>query len=154
MSRRAVVSTVLVFFVLGAAGMAQAGPQDVANDISQHVMSPFCPGVTLHDCPSDNAIQLRAQIARWAADGMSKRQIMDRLVAQYGETIRAEPPTSGTGLLAWLLPALAVSTGIVIGGAIAVRWSRNRSPDKDGAPIPSALHSRIEAELRELRSRL
>ena len=133
---------------------ALAAPQDVANDISQHVMSPFCPGVTLHDCPSDNAAQLRAQIATWAADGMTKQQIMDRLVSQYGETIRAEPPTSGTGLLAWLLPGVAVAAGLAIAALIAMRWSRRRPESELQTSAPSALHQRIEAELGELRSKL
>lgn len=143
---------VIVCVSVGAAGAT--APQDVANDISQQVMSPFCPGVTLHDCPSDNAVELRAQIAAWAAEGMSKQEILDRLESQYGETIRAEPPTSGTGLLAWVLPAAAVVFGLALASVIALRWSRRRpSPALPPSP-PSPLHDRIEAELGELRGRL
>jgi cytochrome c-type biogenesis protein CcmH/NrfF len=146
------LSTIVLCTIL--AGASVAAPQDVANDISQHVMSPFCPGVTLHDCPSDNAIELRAQIAKWSAGGMSKQQIMDRLIAQYGETIRAEPATSGTGLLAWVLPGVAVAIGVVIASIAALRWSRRRPIERHGAVVATALHKRVEAELAELREKL
>ena len=46
----------MTLVVLALAGPVSAqSPEDLANDISQKVMSPFCPGVTLHDCPSQSA---------------------------------------------------------------------------------------------------
>lgn len=144
-----------LFLVLAVSTAAPAAtPQDVANTISERIMSPFCPGVTLHDCPSDNAVQLRADIASWAAAGMTSAEIMDRLVNQYGDGIRAEPPKSGTGLLAWVLPGLAVAFGMGIAAWIAIRWSKRRPLTATAGSVAPVLHSRIEAELDRLRSEL
>lgn len=152
--RLTAISAIVLVAALVAPAAHGSSPQDVANDIAEHVMSPFCPGVTLHDCPSDNAVQLRAQIARWSAAGMTKAQIMSRLIDQYGDEIRAEPPARGTGLLAWLLPGIAVAVGLALAAGIAMRWSR-RSRDRSTAPVASSpLHERVEAELMELRGRL
>jgi cytochrome c-type biogenesis protein CcmH len=58
------------------------------------------------------------------AAGDSEQEIKDALVAEFGPEVLAEPPGSGFGLLAWLLPL-----GALLGGAIAVgllirAWSR------------------------------
>jgi len=50
----AAVATCLILLAAPAA----AAPEDVANDISNEIMSPFCDGVTLHDCPSQEALDL------------------------------------------------------------------------------------------------
>jgi cytochrome c-type biogenesis protein CcmH len=115
-------------------------------------MSPYCPGVTLHDCPSDAAIALRERIEGWARDGLSRAQIMDRLEAEFGAGIRARPPTSGRGLLAWLLPVVAVMGGLAIAWLVARRWSARRATPAIDEPVGSpSERARIEAELAALR---
>ncbi len=74
----------LVVLALASPVSAQS-PEDLANDISQKVMSPFCPGVTLHDCPSQSALDMRDRIEGYARSGMSEAAIMDRLEAEYGD---------------------------------------------------------------------
>lgn len=129
-------------------------PQDVANDISARIMSPFCPGVTLHDCPSDRASELRAEIASWAANGASEAEIVGRLENEYGGgTIRAVPPDEGAGLLVWLVPFAAAAGGGVLAWWAARRWSAAR---RDEGPAPTPLspedRSRVAQELRTLRA--
>lgn len=109
---------------------AQAAPEDTANRISENVMSPFCPGVTLHDCPSPLADELREQIRGWAATGMSEQRIMDRLVAEYGEEVRAIPPGDGGGITAWIVPALVALAGAGFAGMLARRWTQARERDR------------------------
>ena len=55
-----VVASILMVLTLAAPAMA--APQDIANDISENIMSPYCPGVTLHDCPSDSAVGKRSSV--------------------------------------------------------------------------------------------
>lgn len=140
-----IAALLAVLWMLGG-GQALAAPEDVANEVSQEIMSPYCPGVTLHDCPSGAATDLRYRIATWAEDGWSKERILDHLEAEFGDVIRATPPSSGAGLIAWILPALAV-----LGGAIAVvfivkTWSdRRNSPPPP--PISGSDRKRLETEL-------
>lgn len=146
--RRATTAGALAFVVLVALApiSASAGPQDVANSISEQVMSPFCPGVTLHDCPSDNAIQLRSQISLWAAQGWSRQRIMDKLLAEYGPDIRAVPSDRGASLMVWLLPAVAVLLGAAIALVLARRWSKKTDSDP---PVASTLAPRDRQRLEE-----
>lgn len=133
---------------------AQAGAQDDANYISQHVMSPFCPGVTLHDCPSDSAVALRDRITAMAENGMTRAQIMAELEREYGATIRAEPLKSGTGLIAWMLPALAAIGAASIAWMLLRKWARvpETPPAHDpDAHITPTDRRRLDAELDRLR---
>ena len=70
------LAVVAFLLLLGGAAPAWASGQDVANQVSQRVMSPYCEGVTLHDCPSQKAAELRGRIARWARNGMTEEEII------------------------------------------------------------------------------
>lgn len=143
-----------IIILVALSNPAIAAPQDVANDISQHIMSPFCPGVTLHDCPSDSAVALRDRITGLAEEGFSRSQIMDQLIAEYGNSIRAEPPRSGSGLVAWLLPAFAALGAAGLAWSLLRRWAHEPEqingydPDRH---ITASDQRRLDAELDRLR---
>ena len=144
-------------------GPAQAAPEDVANRISGEIMSPYCPGVTLHDCPSPQADELRERIRGWAASGWSDDRIMDELVAQFGESIRAVPAADRGGITAWLLPALVALSGMSIATFLARRWTRARALEREKEELAArrALRDttpeqrrRLEAELAAQRAEM
>lgn len=135
---------VLLLVALPSAATA-ASPEDVAVDVSHAVMSPFCPGVTLHDCPSAAADRLRLRIEEWARAGNGRAEILDRLEAEYGPSIRALPPASGAGLAAWLLPAAGLVLGIALAATLARRWAhKERAPV---APLTELERTRLDEEL-------
>jgi cytochrome c-type biogenesis protein CcmH/NrfF len=128
------------FIGLLFASPALAGPEDVASRISNDVMSPFCDGVTLHDCPSAEADELRREIETWARSGMSERAILKRLEREYG-VVRGAPDNAA----AWLFPALAVLVGAVCVLVLSRRWAKR----SHGTParISPEERQRIDAEL-------
>ena len=149
--RRALLLLVTATLV-AAPSVAHADAEDVANAVAREVMSPYCPGVTLHDCPSASAQELRDEIAGWARAGMTRDEILARLEDEFGPSIRAVPQ-GGSGLLAWLLPAAALAAGAAVALLLARRWSRRR-PEAPG-PAPAAspeAAARLNAELDRLRA--
>ena len=136
------MSRVVVAAVIGllVAAPAQAAPEDVASRISSEVMSPFCDGVTLHDCPSAEADELRREIATWARAGMSEQAILDRLEREYG-VVRGTPDNA----VAWILPGLAALGGAVGVLLLARRWAK-RGP-RAPARVSAEDRRRIDAEL-------
>ena len=131
---------------------ALADPQDIANDISREMVSPYCPGITLHDCPSDSSHRLRERITGWAEDGMNKDQIWQRLEDEFGTNIRATPSTSGSGLWAWVLPIGAGVAGVALLVVLTMRWSR-KPPDEpaEQPEVTPEQRRRLEVELAALR---
>ena len=133
-----------------APGAHAADPSQVAADIAANVMSPFCPGLTLHDCPSDAALRLRDRIESWVRRGDSRAEVMARLRREYGPAIAATPPARGPGLVAWLLPAAVALTGGALAWGLARRWSRHDPSHPIVDPSPEERRT-LAAELAELR---
>lgn len=149
--RSAVVAAMLGLIVLATPALA-APPEEAATDLSTEIMSPFCPGVTLHECPSAEALRLRDRIESWFRAGMSETAILDRLEAEYGKGIRATPSGEGFGLAAWLVTAAGVALALGTGFVLMRRWSRK---DNDAAPrasIDPGERGRLDEELARLRT--
>ena len=145
---------VVVLILCLAPGASADEPQDISNAIARDMVSPYCPGITLHDCPSSNSQELRAQITDWAEDGMSEEAIRQQLEEDFGEDIWATPSTSGSGLWAWVLPIAAGLFGIALVAFLATKWSRRSGSDGgDGPPTTPAQRSRLDRELAALRDR-
>jgi cytochrome c-type biogenesis protein CcmH/NrfF len=133
---------VLVVF----AGAARADdPQDIARRVSENIMSPFCDGVTLHDCPSDEADELRRRIESMARAGATEDEIISTLAAEYGDRIRANPSSP----VAWIVPTMALVVGVVAIAVLSRRWIRPTA--RDDSPLDPQARARIDAELSSYR---
>jgi cytochrome c-type biogenesis protein CcmH len=146
------IAALVLAISIATAAPASAAPEDIANDVSQQVMSPFCDGVTLHDCPSEAALELREQIQTWAEGGWSKARIMAELEERFGPSIHATPQDS-EGIGAWALPVGALVAGIALLAALATRWTRRRRRDET-PPVDAEDHARVERELAALRQEM
>lgn len=91
-----------------------AAQQSDADYVFTHFLSPFCPGRTLQDCPSNSATELKDQIKVRIAAGGDKHQIFNDLLGQFGEQYRAAPEAQGFGLLAWIAPAVFLLIGVFV----------------------------------------
>ena len=129
---------------------ASAAPQDVANEVAGEIMSPYCPGVTLHDCPSEPALRMRQRIVSWAEDGWSKERIMQHLEEQWGDVIRSTPPTDGAGLVAWALPGIALLSGLLLAFLAIRSMTARRAPP--APPVSPSDRTRLEQELARMRT--
>ncbi len=141
----------LLVFCAGAGTLAQ-GVSDTelsrqSHRIAQDVMSPFCPGRTLADCPSPDAHAVREQIRELLASGAPESEVRARLAQTYGDAVVGVP----RGALGWLLPALLLLAGAGLLVAVLRRLSAPGSPSE---AQPDAASGALEAELeRELRTR-
>jgi len=122
-----------------------------AAKIFNSTMSPYCPGLLVANCPSPGAARMKEEIRTQLAAGVSPDSVRTWLRAEYGSQVEAVPPAEGFGLLAWIMPALAL-----VGGAAVVAWwlrRRGRVPDHGtGAaePLDPEAQARLEQELAEL----
>lgn len=143
--RSSAIFTAVALALVLAAPHALADAQDVATHVAQEIISPFCPGVTLHDCPSSAGDAMRREILEMAESGMSSDEIIDALVAERGEEILATPSSP----IARILPALLVALGAAVALFLMVRWTgRRRRDGEPGVPaLSGAEHARVQREL-------
>lgn len=156
----AIRSTLVVLALSLAAGAARSqeatlGAQAVdtrANELYDEIMSPFCPGRTLANCPSPQAATMRERVKQQLAAGMSEDEIVDSLFGVYGEIVLGAPRAEGIGILAWVMPAVFLLLGV----ALLATWLRStghRVAAEAAAPAPELdpeQQARLEAELSEL----
>jgi len=184
----AVRGLVLLAFVLavGLGAMATAGPapapadghgapgggaQIVARSDTERAlfqrlvcMCPTCARPRLADCGCGFAQKERTRISRMVIEQhMTEQQVVDALVAEYGEAVLGAPEKGVSGR-AWLI--LYGLGGLAIVGVllVAVRWTRRRrapgavaatvnSPVRDAAAAAAAerrYEEQLEDELREI----
>ena len=96
-------------------------PHPEADKAIGNLRSPYCPGLMLEVCPSPNAGVLRDSIEMLAQEGWDSEQLVEWMIANHGEEWRAIPKTTGTGILAWVLPPAALMMGLGIVGLVLRR---------------------------------
>ena len=118
-------------------------------ELESEVMCLVC-NTTLDQSTSPFADRERALIRRYIAEGDTKSEIKDKLVAQFGIQILAAPPDSGFNILAWWLPIVGIVAAGLALGALAWWWSRGRRGPPEppsGPPIDPELERRLDREL-------
>jgi cytochrome c-type biogenesis protein CcmH/NrfF len=129
----AIVAVVLALLALAPPALA-APAQTSINDIEDEVMCPIC-GTLLELAESPQAQRERVLVKRLIAEGKSKAEVKDALVAQYGSAVLALPQGSGFDLSAYLVPAIAFAAAAVALAFGVRRWRRTarHSGPSDGA---------------------
>lgn len=77
-----------------------------------------CQNQTLADSDAPLAEDLRIEIREMASKGKSDQEIIDYLVARYGDFVLYRPPVKSTTVLLWLGPFLLLLAGLVSLGLI------------------------------------
>jgi cytochrome c-type biogenesis protein CcmH len=127
----------------------RAEPNTDLADIEDEVMCPIC-GTALGLSEAPQADRQREFIRELIAEGRTKEEIKDALVAEYGDEVLAVPEAEGFDLAAWLVPGAAI---LVSAAAIFVgvrRWRRSGSADAEEAPaeLSPAEDERLSADMR------
>ncbi|TNE76062.1 MAG: cytochrome c-type biogenesis protein CcmH [Gammaproteobacteria bacterium] len=79
----------------------------------EELRCPKCQNQNLADSNSPIAADLRDEIFRMLEEGKTDREIVDFLVARYGEFVLYKPPVKETTLVLWLTPALLLLVGLL-----------------------------------------
>ena len=86
-----------------------------------------CQNQTLADSNAPLALDLRNQIREKMQQGASERDIVDYMVARYGDFVLYRPPFKATTALLWAGPILLMIAGLA---ALYFRLARRRAEPK------------------------
>ena len=133
-----------------APALGQAEPQADLADISDEVMCPVCgtPLELAQEAPQAEAE--RDFIRELIAEGKTKDEIKDALVAEYGDAVLAVPGDEGFDLVAWLVPLGAFLLAAVAVVVALRRWRRQRGNEGNGSaagPPDAAGSERLDADM-------
>jgi cytochrome c-type biogenesis protein CcmH/NrfF len=127
--------------------------QKKAAEMYQQVLSPFCPGRSLNDCPSSKAQELKTDMLVKLQSGVSEQEVLEGVFTKFGDQYRAIPKGEGFGRLVWLVPGLFVLTGLALAYYMSTRRTSSPPPASSTVKSTRAISAEEEAELsRELES--
>jgi len=112
---------VLLAFATAAAPAKEAGPAAQDPVLEKRVMALaeelrclVCQNQTLADSNAPLAEDLRSQIRERMREGNSDAQVVDYLVARYGDFVLYRPPLKATTILLWFGPLLLLAAGFAM----------------------------------------
>ncbi|PJG60694.1 cystathionine gamma-synthase [Aeromonas cavernicola] len=97
--------------------------EQMFRELTRELRCPKCQNQDIADSNAGLAKDLRDKTYQMVREGKDKEEIVDYMVARYGNFILYNPPLMASTLILWLGPLLV----IVIGGVVVVMRSR-RSP--------------------------
>lgn len=133
-----------VVLALSATSAAEKGGW--SYQIPKEMMSPYCPGRALSDCPSPQAADLREWIVEQEKAGLSREQVEQELLRVFGDQLLQAPRAEGVGLMAYVFPALA----FLAGGALVFMFLRRQRAATVGPKPGSATPEPLDPELEQL----
>jgi cytochrome c-type biogenesis protein CcmH len=146
------ISFVLLMAALAASAAHAVQPDEIMSDpakesrarvLSRELRCMVCQNQSIDDSEAPLARDLRLLVRERIAAGDSDAQVIDFLVARYGEFVLLKPRLNPHTWLLWLLPPLAL-----VGGGLALwRHGRRRSVSM-AADDPSRFQLTAEEEAR------
>lgn len=145
---------IIVVLVLACTALAQAGvatyqfenPEDRArfDRLSQELRCLVCQNQNLADSNADLATDLRREIYNMIQKGLSDQEIVEFMVARYGDFVLYRPPVKSTTYLLWFGPFVLFAAGILI----MLRLIRQRTRNESRA-LSEAERARLQLALAE-----
>jgi cytochrome c-type biogenesis protein CcmH len=151
-----IVASLIALSLLFAAPLAHAvQPDEIMTDpakearartLSRELRCMVCQNQSIDDSDAPLARDLRLLVRERITTGDSDKQVLDFLVARYGEFVLLKPRFELHTLLLWLLTPL-----LLVGGGIALWWHhRRRGNGADGDDAVMKLSADEEERIERL----
>ena len=113
--------------------------------ISAELRCLVCQNQTIADSNADLANDFRREIRKLIGEGKSDNEILEFMVARYGDFVRYRPPVKGTTILLWAGPGVL----LVIGLAVLVSYLRRRNDAISDTELSAEEQQQADALLRD-----
>ncbi|CFQ31603.1 cytochrome c-type biogenesis protein [Yersinia bercovieri] len=92
------------------------------RELTEQLRCPKCQNNSIADSNAIIAADMRGKVYELQQQGSTKQQIIDYMVARYGNFVTYEPPVTAATMILWAGPALFV----LIGAAVVILRARRR----------------------------
>lgn len=144
---------VCMFLLLGNQALALIETYDFSSaelearyqSMSEELRCPKCQNQNIADSNAPIAQDLRRLLHQQLEEGASDAEILDHMVARYGEFVRYRPRFGGTTVLLWLAPILLLLAAIAV--LVVTLRSRSKIDDDKGAALTAEEQARLQSML-------
>ncbi|MEM7693217.1 MAG: cytochrome c-type biogenesis protein [Pseudomonadota bacterium] len=117
-----------------------------AREISAEIRCVVCQNQSIDRSNAEMARDMRIIVRERLSAGDTNEEVLDYLVARYGDFVRFRPPFKASTVALWLTPFVLALIALLVGASFLARRSRNAALH---APPPlSAEERRVLERLR------
>ncbi|AGM43299.1 cytochrome c-type biogenesis protein CcmH [Aeromonas hydrophila ML09-119] len=148
------IASLLLLAGLSGAGQALAAidvytfdsdaQEQTFRELTKELRCPKCQNQDIADSNAGLAKDLRDKTYQMVREGKDKQEVVDYMVARYGNFILYNPPLMASTLILWLGPLLVIVIGVVM---VVVRSRRRPAA---ATPADSALSAEEQRRLAAL----
>ncbi len=129
------VAISLMAIVIAALIVTSPSEADRIQRLGNSIKCPVCQGESIADSPSAMARDMMALVRERVADGRSDEEIIDEVLGAYSGAVLLDPPVSGSTLILWIAPGLA----LIAGAGVILWWERHPG---EAQPAPDQASTR------------
>ena len=116
--------------------------------LSAELRCPKCQNQNIADSNAPIAQDLRKLLYQQLEQGASDDEILDYMVARYGEFVRYRPRFDGATAILWLAPALLLLAGLVVAG-LTLRSRRDNGDGENNGQLSADEQQQLQTLLRK-----
>ena len=131
--RRVLILLVLLITVLPLNGQAREERMDDPelqqrfSDLADELRCPKCQNETISESGAPISSDMRERVRKLLRDGYTDEEILDAMVARFGDFVRYRPEFEPRTWVLWLGPFIAIAVGIAVVVIITLRTRRGRT---------------------------
>lgn len=135
----------VAFSAIDALNFSSPQQESDYHQLTQSLRCPQCQNNNIADSNATIAVDMRGKVFELLQEGKSKNDVVDYMVARYGNFVTYDPPMTASTLVLWIAPLLLVLLGVVFllrrkPKAQSVVKSQDVLTDEDNARLAELLN--------------
>ena len=103
----------MAFSTIDALNFTSPQQESDYHQLTQSLRCPQCQNNNIADSNATIAVDMRGKVFELLQEGKSKNDVVDYMVARYGNFVTYDPPMTASTLVLWIAPLLLVLLGVV-----------------------------------------
>ena len=103
----------VAFSAIDALNFTSPQQESDYHQLTQSLRCPQCQNNNIADSNATIAVDMRGKVFELLQEGKSKNDVVDYMVARYGNFVTYDPPMTASTLVLWIAPLLLVLLGVV-----------------------------------------
>ena len=103
----------VAFSAIDALNFTSPQQESDYHQLTESLRCPQCQNNNIADSNATIAVDMRGKVFELLQEGKSKNDVVDYMVARYGNFVTYDPPMTASTLVLWIAPLLLVLLGLV-----------------------------------------
>ncbi len=103
----------VAFCAIDALNFASSQQESDYHQLTQSLRCPQCQNNNIADSNATIAVDMRSKVFELLQEGKSKNEVVDYMVARYGNFVTYDPPITAATLILWIAPLFLIVFGVI-----------------------------------------